>query len=62
MGASGPVPPALEIPWAMLSALADGGEVHLTSYQSVATPTPGGRYRGFLSLLTKHVWFVTVEP
>jgi len=61
MSATGPVPSTVEVPWAMLAGLADGGEARLYVYQSVNAPA-GRRYRGGLALRTSHVWFVTVEP
>jgi hypothetical protein len=62
MSANGPAPPTIEVPWAMLAVLADGGEARLSVAQSVTTPQNGRRYAATLVVYTRHVWFVTVQP
>jgi hypothetical protein len=59
--ATGPVPPRIEVPWALLSGLGTGGQVILDAYQSVITPRDR-RYSVLFALSTRHTWFVTVQP
>lgn len=61
LGAAGTTPPTIEVPWAMLSGLGDGGQVELSVHQTVTTPLTR-RYGASLRLSTEHVWFVRVRP
>jgi hypothetical protein len=62
LSANGPAPATIQVPWAMLAGLAGAGQARLTVTQSVSTPGDGRRYWAGLSVLTTHVWSVTVEP
>lgn len=62
LSVSGPTPAVIQVPWALLAGLGDGGQVRLAVTQSVSTPRDGRRYSAGLVVLTKHVWSLTVEP
>jgi hypothetical protein len=62
LAAIGPLPPTIEVPWAMVAALGGAGQARLTVTQSVSAPRDGRRYAAGLVVTTTHFWFVTLEP
>jgi hypothetical protein len=62
INAIGQIPAALEVPWAVLAGLGSGGQAVLTAYQWAGNAAGGGRYSATLQVVTKHFWFVTVQP